>query len=106
VEVFWRNIDPTTPNRQFADAGHQYRTAIFYHNEDQKQLAESSKAKLAQSGKFAAPIVTEIVPASTFYEAENFHQEYYKKNRLGYTMYKYGSGRAHYLQRVWGAEVK
>lgn len=106
LDVFWRNIDPTARNQQFADVGTQYRTAIFYHNEDQKQLAESSKAKLAQSGKFAAPIVTEIVPASTFYEAEDFHQEYYKKNRLGYTMYKYGSGRAHYLQKAWGTEAK
>jgi methionine-S-sulfoxide reductase len=106
LEVFWRNIDPTARNRQFADVGTEYRTAIFYHDQEQKQLAESSKAKLEQSGKFAAPIVTEIVPASTFYNAEDYHQEYYQKNPVGYNMYKYGSGRVQYLARTWGPDSK
>ena len=102
LDVFWRNIDPTTPNQQFADKGTQYRSAIFYHDEDQRRAAEASKQQLAKSGKFAAPIVTEITPASTFYPAEDYHQDYYKKNPLRYHLYKIGSGRAGYLKRVWG----
>ena len=102
LDVFWRNIDPTTPNQQFADKGTQYRSAIFYHDEEQRRAAEASKQQLAKSGKFAAPIVTEITPASTFYPAEDYHQDYYKKNPLRYHLYKIGSGRAGYLKRVWG----
>jgi len=102
LEVFWRNIDPTTPNQQFADKGTQYRSAIFYHDDEQKHLAEASKQQLAKSGKFKDPIVTEIVSASTFYPAEDYHQDYYKKNPLRYNLYKIGSGRAGYLKRVWG----
>ena len=79
LDVFWRNIDPTTPNRQFADAGTQYRTAIFYHTDEQRRLAEASKRRLEQSGKFAT-IVTEIEPAGDFYPAEDYHQGYSKKN--------------------------
>lgn len=80
LDVFWKSIDPTARNRQFADAGTQYRTAIFYHDEEQRRLAEASKEALEKSGRFAGPIVTEIAPASEFYPAEDYHQEYYKKN--------------------------
>jgi len=103
LDVFWRNIDPTAENRQFADVGSQYRTAIFYHSEAQKEQAERSKAQLAKSGKFKDPIVTAIVPAGPFYPAEEYHQDYYKKNPQHYERYKVGSGRAGFLKRVWGA---
>lgn len=101
LEVFWRNIDPTTKNQQFADKGSQYRTAIFYHNEEQKKLAEQSKAELEKSGKFDKPIVTEIVKATSFYPAEDYHQDYYKKNPFHYEMYKQDSGRASFVERIW-----
>ncbi len=104
LEVFWRNIDPTTPNRQFSDVGTQYRTAIFTHDEEQRRLALESKERLQQSGKFARPIVTETVPASTFYPAEDYHQDYYKKNPLRYHLYRIGSGRDAYLKRTWGGK--
>ena len=102
VEEFWHNIDPTSLNQQFADHGTQYRSAIFYHSAEQKRIAEASKAKLAASGKFKKPIVTEIVPASTFYPAEDYHQDYYKKNTLHYRAYKVGSGRAGFIEKTWG----
>lgn len=102
LEVFWRNVDPTTVDSQFADHGTQYRTAIFYHGAEQKRLAEASKDALAKSGKFKKPIVTEIVSAATFYEAEAYHQEYHKKNPLRYKAYRYGSGRETFLDKVWG----
>ena len=102
LNVFWRNIDPTVLNRQFADQGNQYRTAIFYHDEDQKLMAETSKSKLEQSGKFRQAIVTEISPASVFYKAEEYHQKYYRKETDQYRFYKKGSGREEYLERVWG----
>ena len=102
LEVFWRNIDPTQPNGQFADHGRQYRTAIFYRTEAEQRLAASSKKRLEQSGKFDRPIVTEIVPASTFYPAEDYHQDYYKKNPLRYKFYRIGSGREGYLKKTWG----
>ena len=104
LEVFWRNIDPTTPNQQFADKGTQYRTAIFYHTEGQHQLALASKEQLSRSGTFDHPIVTEIVPASTFYPAEEYHQDYYKKNPLRYHLYRLGSGRDAYLKKTWGSQ--
>jgi len=106
LDVFWHNIDPTNPFGQFADRGSQYRTAIFYFNEKQKELAEQSKKALAESGKFDQPIVTKIVPASAFYPAENYHQEFYKKNPLRYEGYKVGSGRAGYLKEKWGDQKK
>ena len=93
VEEFWHNIDPTSLNQQFADHGTQYRSAIFYHDEEQKRIAEASKKKLAESGKFKKPIVAEITAATTFYPAEDYHQDYYKKNSAHYKAYKYGSGR-------------
>lgn len=102
LDVFWKNIDPMTLNQQFADRGTQYRTAIFYHNEEQKKLAIASKEKLEKSGKFKGPVVTEIVPASLFYPAEEYHQEYYKKCPVPYQLYKVGSGREGYLKKTWG----
>jgi methionine-S-sulfoxide reductase len=104
LKVFWRNIDPTNPFGQFADRGSQYRTAVFYLDEDQKKAAEQSKKDLEESGKFKDPIVTEIVKASEFYDAEDYHQEFYKKNPLRYNSYKVGSGRAGYLKKTWGEE--
>ncbi len=101
LDVFWRNIDPTTPNRQFVDVGAQYRSAIFYHDEAQRRLAEASKEKLAASGRFDKPLVTEIVPITEFYPAEEYHQDYYQKNPLRYKFYRYGSGRDQYLEEVW-----
>lgn len=100
--VFWRNIDPISINRQFADEGSQYRTAIFYHNDAQRRLAETSKAQLQRSGKFRGPIATEIVPASTFYPAEAHHQQYYQQCPLQYQRYRSGSGRDGYLHKTWG----
>jgi len=102
LSVFWRNIDPTTENRQFVDIGPQYRTAIFYHNEMQKTLAETSKKELDSSGRFEKKIVTEIVPASKFYQAEMYHQDYYRKHPVQYQYYRIGSGRDQYKERVWG----
>jgi len=102
VEIFWRNIDPTQANGQFADIGKQYRTAIFYHSEAQKQLAIASRQKLAGSGKFKKPIVTEIVPAGPFYPAEEYHQKYYLKNSGHYKRYAIGSGRVPFLRATWG----
>jgi peptide-methionine (S)-S-oxide reductase len=88
LEVFWRNIDPTTPDRQFCDQGSQYRSAIFYHNDEQKRLAEESKKKVEATKPFKEPVVTQIVPASTFYAAEEYHQDFYKKNPIRYKFYK------------------
>jgi peptide-methionine (S)-S-oxide reductase len=102
LNVFWMNIDPTQENGQFADIGAQYRTAIFYHSEEQKRLAETSKQELKNTGRFSKEIVTEIVPATPFYRAEEYHQDYYKKNPLRYKIYRYGSGRDDYLVRKWG----
>ncbi len=106
LQVFWQNIDPTNPYGQFADIGSQYRTAIFYTNEEQKELAEKSKQELENSGKFDKPIVTKIIKASTFYPAEKYHQEYYKKNPFHYNNYKVGSGRAGFLKKKWGDKKK
>jgi len=102
LEVFWRNVDPTQQDGQFADHGSQYRTVIFYHNDEQKRLAEASKQQLAKSGKFKDPIVTAIEPASTFYAAEAYHQSYDLKNPTHYKLYKMGSGRAGFIQKTWG----
>ena len=104
IDTFWHNIDPTTVNREFADAGSQYRTVIFYSNDDEKKIAEDSKAALAKSGKFNKPIVTQIVPIGKFYPAEDYHQEYYLKNAMHFQAYEIGSGRAGYLKRTWGNE--
>ena len=105
LDVFWSNIDPTALNRQFADRGTQYRTAIFYHNPEEKRKAEASRDALAKSGKFDKPIVTQIVSASAFFPAEEHHQEYYKKNPEHFEAYEIGSGRVRYLKDKWGAEA-
>ena len=102
LEVFWRNIDPTTPDRQFCDGGNQYRSAIFYKDETQKRLAEESKQAVEKSKPFKEPIVTKIVPASAFYVAEDYHQDFYKKNPIRYKFYKYNCGRAQRLEELWG----
>lgn len=102
LEIFWRQIDPTQADGQFADIGPQYRSAIFYSSEEQKVKAEKSKAQLAESGKFRGPIVTEIKPAQEFYSAEEDHQEYYKKAPEHYKRYKYGSGRGGFIEKTWG----
>lgn len=104
LELFWHNIDPTALNSQFADHGTQYRSAIFYHDEEQKRLAEESQKTVAASGRFDKPIVTEIVPAAPFYPAEDYHQAYYKKNPLRYKLYHDASGREQFLDKVWGGE--
>lgn len=103
LDVFWRNIDPLTPNRQFCDEGDQYRSAIFYHTEEQKRLAEETKAALGASGRFDGPIVTEIAPAMTFYPAEEYHQDYYRKNPLRYRFYRFACGRDQRLEELWGS---
>ncbi|MBU0663445.1 MAG: peptide-methionine (R)-S-oxide reductase MsrB [Proteobacteria bacterium] len=101
LEVFWHQIDPTDGGGQFADRGSQYKTAIFYQNEGQRELAEKSKADLAASGLFSAPIATRILPAAHFYEAEEHHQDYYRKNYSHYAAYKEGSGRKAFLEKAW-----
>jgi len=103
LEVFWMNIDPTQADGQFADRGMQYRTAIFYHDDEQKAIAEESKKKLGESGKFDKPIVTSIEPFKSFYIAENYHQDYYKKNPIHYKMYRKGSGREGFIKSTWGS---
>ncbi|MBI1976261.1 MAG: peptide-methionine (S)-S-oxide reductase MsrA, partial [Candidatus Omnitrophica bacterium] len=101
LDIFWRSVDPTDAVGQFADKGTQYQTAIFYHAEEQRKLAEMSKQELAHSGKFDQPIVTQIRPAGEFYPAEEYHQGYYLKNPEHYKSYKYGSGREPYLKKMW-----
>ncbi len=103
LKVFWRNIDPTTPNRQFCDGGSQYRSAIFYHNDEQRQLAEASLKALEVSKPFDAPIVTELNAAAKFYPAEDYHQDYYRKNPVRYKFYSQGCGRANRLKELWGS---
>lgn len=108
LKVFWEQIDPTDAGGQFVDRGKQYRSAIFYHTEEQKRLAEESRNTLQRLGKFTKPIVTEILPASEFYRAEEYHQDYYKKNPIRYKFYRFNSGRDQFLKTVWGEkrEVK
>ncbi len=102
LQVFWRNIDPTTPNRQFCDRGHQYRTAVFYHDPEQKRLAEESKKRIESSKKLKGPIVTEITEVGAFWPAEESHQDYYKKNPTRYKYYRYRCGRDRRLKELWG----
>ena len=102
LEVFWRNIDPLTPNAQFCDRGSQYRSAVFYHDSAQGEAARASKAELERSGRFRQPIVTEIAPAATFYVAEEYHQDYYTKNPVRYKYYRGSCGRDARLARLWG----
>ncbi len=102
LAVFWRNIDPTTPDRQFCDRGSQYRAEIFYHGDEQRHMAEASKAALAEDKPFPEPIVTRITPVATFYAAEDYHQDYYEKNPIRYRYYRYGCGRDKRLKMLWG----
>ena len=102
LEFFWKQIDPTDGGGQFVDRGQWYRSVIFYHSEEQKRVAETSKKRLSESGRFSRPIVTEILPASAFYPAEDYHQDYYKKQPLRYKLYRERSGRDQFLSRVWG----
>ena len=102
LEVYWRNIDPTTPDRQFCDHGDQYRPAIYYHNEDQQRLIEESKKKVEATKSFSESIVTEISLAEEFYPAEEYHQDYYQKNPVRYKFYRYSCGRDQRLEELWG----
>jgi peptide methionine sulfoxide reductase msrA/msrB len=101
LDVLWRHIDPTDGGGQFGDRGPYYRSAILYHDEEQRRLAEKSKEDLGKSGRFSQPIVTEIIKFSRFYDAEEYHQDYYKKNPLRYKYYRHGSGRDQFLEKVW-----
>ncbi len=105
LDSFWKHVDPTDPGGQFVDRGDQYRTVIFYHDEGQRVAAEESKRKLESSGRFDKPIVTEILPFSKFYRAEEYHQGYYKKNPVRYSYYRYRSGRDQFIKKVWGNEM-
>jgi peptide methionine sulfoxide reductase msrA/msrB len=104
LDLFWRQINPTDAGGQFVDRGPSYQSAIFYRNEEQRKLAEESKRKLAESGRFNKPIVTEIRPAGSFYLAEEYHQDYWKKNPIRYKFYRFNSGRDQYLEKVWGKD--
>ena len=106
LDVFWRNVDPVTPNAQFCDHGSQYRSAIFYHNGDQKLAAEKSVDALKRAGTLPGPIVTELVLASKFYVAEEYHQDYHNRNPLRYKFYKHNCGRAQRLEELWGKAEK
>ncbi len=106
VEYFWRTIDPTVKDRQFCDVGSQYRTAIFFHDAEQRRVAEASKAALERAKPFKEPIVTEIAPATTFYPAEEYHQDYYRKNPVRYQFYRSGCGRDARLQQLWGEQAR
>lgn len=99
LKTFWWQIDPTDPGGQFADRGEQYKTAIYYINEDQRVAAETSKSALNSSGKYSNPVVTDILPASDFYPAEDYHQDYYKKSAERYELYKKGSGREDFIKK-------
>ncbi|WP_059102519.1 peptide-methionine (S)-S-oxide reductase MsrA [Shouchella shacheensis] len=105
LETFWQQIDPTDPGGQFHDRGDSYRTAIFYHDEEQRKEAEASKQKLEESNRFDKPIVTLILPAAPFYPAEDYHQDYYQKNPFHYTMYRKGSGREAFIQNHWKESI-
>jgi peptide-methionine (S)-S-oxide reductase len=102
LKVFWRNVDATDADGQFCDRGDQYRSAIFYHDEEQKRLAEESRKEAAKALRVPGPIVTQIVPASEFYRAEDYHQSYYRKNPIRYRFYRLHCGRDQRLEEVWG----
>lgn len=104
LDVFWRNIDPVAIDRQFCDRGSQYRSGIYYLTPEQKELAEASKKQLEASGRFEDPIATEIREAGAFYPAEQYHQNYYKKNPVRYKFYRYRCGRDQRLEKLWGSD--
>ena len=106
VDVFWTQIDPTDGGGQFVDRGSQYKTAIFYHDDEQKRIAQESKAQLDKSGRYDKPIVTEIRQYTKFYEAEDYHQDFYKKSPARYNSYKFFSGREQFLKQIWGDDKK
>ncbi|MEW6428084.1 MAG: peptide-methionine (R)-S-oxide reductase MsrB [Thermodesulfobacteriota bacterium] len=106
LDVYWRQVDPTDGGGQFVDRGHAYTTAIYYLNDEQKHLAELSRKRLAERGIFDKPLVTPILPAETFYPAEDYHQDYYRNNPFRYKIYRGNSGRDQFLDRVWGKERK
>ena len=106
LEVLWRNIDPTDGSGQFVDRGKQYRPAIFYHNKDQKKLAEKSRDRLEKSKRFKNKIETTIIKANTFYAAEEYHQDFYKKSTVRYKIYRVGSGRDQFLKKYWGDNLE
>ncbi|MCX6047533.1 MAG: peptide-methionine (S)-S-oxide reductase, partial [Chloroflexi bacterium] len=103
LDAYWHDIDPVSVDRQFCDSGSSYRSAIFYHDAEQQRLAEASKLALVDSGRFTQPIVTEIVAATTFYPAEDYHQKFYLKSPTQYAMYRAGCGRDARLVQIWGA---
>ena len=102
LDAFWLNVDPVTPNAQFCDHGSQYRSAIFFQTDEEKRASDTSKQAIEQSKRFKEPIVTQIVTASQFYPAEEYHQDFYKKNPVRYKFYKYNCGRAQRLDALWG----
>jgi peptide methionine sulfoxide reductase msrA/msrB len=106
LDFFWKHVDPTDSGGQFVDRGPQYRSVIFYHDEEQKRLAEKSKEAQDKSGRFNKPVVTEIIKFTKFYEAEAYHQDYYKKHPLKYKYYRYASGRDQFLTKVWGKDME
>jgi peptide methionine sulfoxide reductase msrA/msrB len=106
LDVFWRQIDPTDRGGQFCDRGPQYRSAIFYENAEQKRLAEISKEALGKTGRYQKPIVTELIKASQFYKAEDYHQDYHKKNPIRYKFYRFNCGRDQYLEKIWGKNME
>ena len=105
LAVYWKQINPTDSGGQFCDRGPQYRSAIFYLNEDQRKMAEHSKGDLGKSGKFNKSITTELIAATAFYPAEEYHQDYYKKNPVQYKFYRFKCGRDQFLEKIWGKDV-
>ena len=105
LQVFWRNIDPTVADRQFCDIGNQYRAGIFYHTEEQKKLALLSREAISKTKSFKEPVVTEVVRAGTFYPAEEYHHQYYKKNPIRYRYYRSSCGRDNRLKELWGSSL-
>jgi peptide-methionine (S)-S-oxide reductase len=105
LDVFWQQIDPTDDGGQFQDRGDSYRTAVFYHDEAMRETAEASKENLERIGRFTKPVVTEILPAAPFYPAENYHQDFYKKNAKEYEADRDKSGRDEFIEAVWGPET-
>jgi len=102
LDVYWRNVDPVAVNRQFCDVGDHYRSVIFALDDEQMRLAQASKRALQQSGRFNRPIATEVIQASRFYAAEDYHQDYYRKNPVRYKFYRYNCGRDQRLRDIWG----
>jgi methionine-S-sulfoxide reductase len=106
LDIYWRQINPTQSDGQFTDIGPSYRAAIFVTNDEERKIAEESKAKLAKSGKFDKPIVTEILPAMKFWPAEDYHQQYYRKNPEHFEAFEHGSGRVYFEKKTWGEKEK